>query len=57
MRRAIRIAVCLLCVIAGTYVAAATKIWPLVWTVGFPLAYIGILKTVKTIIKHYEQKN
>lgn len=57
MKRALLIAGYSLCIIAGMYVSVTTEICPLVWTIGFPLIYIGGLKIIKIIIEHHEQKN
>lgn len=41
MRRFLRIAGYAVLIIAGVVIAATVEIWPLVWVVGFPLAYVG----------------
>lgn len=43
MRRALRIAGCVLLVLGGMALGAVVRPWPLVWCVGFPLVYAGAL--------------
>ena len=43
MRRALRIAGCVLLVLGGVALGAVVRPWPFVWCVGFPLAYAGVL--------------
>lgn len=47
MRRFLRIAGYAVLIIAGVVIAATVEIWPLVWVVGFPLAYVGALGIYK----------
>lgn len=56
MKRALLIAGYSLCIIAGMYVSVTTKIWPFVWTVGFPLVYAGVLG-LYMIIKERDNGN
>lgn len=43
MKRALRITGCLVLILAGLVISAVIRPWPLVWTVGFPLAFFGAL--------------
>ena len=49
MKRCLIITGYFLLVLAGLIIAAVIQPWPLVWAVGFPMAYAGALGIVKEI--------
>lgn len=49
MRRILRIAGYTALIALGVAIAVTVDIWPLVWVVGFPIAYAGALGIVKEI--------
>lgn len=51
MKRVLRIAGCSLLVLAGLAITAVIKPWPLVWCIGFPVAYAGALGILSEINK------
>lgn len=54
MRRWLKVAGCALLALAGLAVAAVIEPWPLVWCVGFPMAYagaVGVLSEMEIIKK------
>ncbi len=53
MRRWLKVSGCALLALAGLAVAAVIEPWPLVWCVGFPMAYAGVMGILsETEIKH-----
>ncbi len=47
MKRALKIYGCSLLVLSGLAITAVIKPWPLVWCIGFPIAYAGALGIMK----------
>lgn len=53
MRRWLKVSGCSLLTLAGLAVSAVIEPWPLVWCVGFPMAYAGAMGVLSEMdVKH-----